>query len=56
VVNGAICNRFTSLGCGLVLPKLPTASFPDSIAIDPAIGTAYVASAEFGISVVPLIP
>jgi DNA-binding beta-propeller fold protein YncE len=56
MVEGAICNRFTSLGCGLVLPKLPTASFPDSIAIDPAVGTAYVASFEFGISVVPLVP
>ena len=56
VVEGAICNRFTSLGCGSVLPKLPTASFPDSIAIDPAVGTAYVGSFEFGISVVPLVP
>jgi DNA-binding beta-propeller fold protein YncE len=56
VIAGAICNRFTSLGCGLVLPKLPTASFPDSIAIDPAVGTAYVGSFEFGISVVPLVP
>ncbi|MGD0811390.1 MAG: hypothetical protein ABSA91_17020, partial [Acidimicrobiales bacterium] len=56
LVDGAICNRFTSLGCGVVLPKQPTASFPDSIAIDPAVGTAYVASFEFGISVVPLVP
>ena len=56
VIAGAVCNRFTSLGCGLVLPKLPTASFPDSIATDPAVGTAYVASFEFGTSVLPLVP
>jgi DNA-binding beta-propeller fold protein YncE len=56
VIDGATCNRFVSFGCGRVPPKLPTGSFPTSIAIDPAVGTAYVGSLEFGISVVPLVP
>ena len=56
VIDGAICNRFISFGCGLVPPKLPSGSFPTSIAVDPVVGTVYVASRNFGISVLPLAP
>ena len=54
VIDGAICKGVVSFGCRLVPPKLPTDHFPASIAIDPAVGTAYVHN-EGSISVVPLL-
>lgn len=54
VIDGAVCNRVVSFGCKTVPPKLPTDHFPLSIAIDPAVGTAYVHNEE-SISVVPLL-
>lgn len=55
VIDGALCNASISFGCRLVPPKLPTDHFPASIAIDAAVGTAYVHN-EGSISVVPLLP
>jgi DNA-binding beta-propeller fold protein YncE len=60
VIPGAICNRFISFGCGLVLPKLATGTYPGfspgTIAVDAADRTAYVANEAGGISVIPLAP
>ena len=56
VIDGALCNRFVRLGCGLAPPRVP-GSYPGfgpgTITVDPAAGTAYVSSV-FGISVIPL--
>jgi DNA-binding beta-propeller fold protein YncE len=58
VIPGAICNRFISFGCGLVLPRLATGTYPGfnpgTIAVDAADRTAYVANEAGGISVIPL--
>jgi YVTN family beta-propeller protein len=60
VIPGVICNRFISFGCGLVLPRLATGTYPGfnpgTIAVDPPADTAYVANEAGGISVVPLAP
>jgi DNA-binding beta-propeller fold protein YncE len=57
VINGALCNRFVSHGCGLAPPTVPAGSYPGfapgTITVDPAAGTAYVNSV-FGVSVIPL--
>ena len=57
VINGALCNRFVSHGCGLAPPTVPGRLLPGfdpgTIAVDPAAGTAYVNSV-FGVSVIPL--
>jgi hypothetical protein len=43
-------------GCGLVPPKLAAGDSPGSITVDPAAGTAYIASDLGGLFVVPLKP
>ena len=56
VINGALCNRFVSHGCGLAPPTVPAlypGFAPGTITVDPAAGTAYVTSV-FGVSVIPL--
>ena len=56
VIDGAICNSRVSFGCGLMPPKLAAGDSPASITVDPAAGTAYIASDLGGLSVVPLEP
>ena len=56
VIDGAICDRLISLGCGLVPPKLAVGNYPGAIAVDPAASTAYVADEAGGVSVIPLAP
>jgi DNA-binding beta-propeller fold protein YncE len=57
VINGALCNRFVSHGCGLAPPTVSAGSYPGfapgTITVDPAAGTTYVDSV-FGVSVIPL--
>lgn len=55
VINGALCNGLVSLGCNLVPPKLAAGDYPSTIAVDPAVATAYVETIE-GVSVIPLVP
>jgi len=55
VIDGATCNSLVSFGCNLVPPKLPAGNYPAEMALDPAVGTDYVANLE-GVSVVPLVP
>jgi DNA-binding beta-propeller fold protein YncE len=44
VIDGATCNGSDVTGCGRASPKLAVGDYPGEIAIDPAVGTAYVAS------------
>jgi DNA-binding beta-propeller fold protein YncE len=53
VINGATCNRLIVSGCSLVPSKLAAGDYPDPIAVDPAVGTAYVGR-QGGVSVIPL--
>jgi YVTN family beta-propeller protein len=59
VIPGAICNRFTTIGCSAVPPKVAAGDYPGympgTIAVDPAAATVYVVSFE-GVSVVALAP
>ncbi len=56
VIDGAVCNSRVGFGCGLVPPKLAAGDSPASITVDPAAGTAYIASDLGGLFVVPLEP
>jgi len=57
-ISGDICNRLISFGCSQAPPRVPAGTYPWYIAVDPAVGTAYVSSEEGvpGISVIPLMP
>ena len=54
-IEGSTCNRLVSSGCHLASPRLPAGTYPNTIAIDPAVDTAYVAGLD-GVSVIPLAP
>jgi DNA-binding beta-propeller fold protein YncE len=55
VIDGATCNGSDTTGCGWTSPKLVVGDYSSTIAIDPAVGTAYVASfIENTVSVIPL--
>ena len=54
-IEGSTCNRLVSSGCHLATPRLPAGTYPNTIAIDPAVDTAYVAGLD-GVSVIPLAP
>jgi len=58
IISGASCNRLVSFSCNQTPPTIPAGTYPSSIAVDPAVGTAYVSSAEGlpGVSVIPLTP
>jgi YVTN family beta-propeller protein len=56
VIDGAHCNGTHHGGCGQVSDKLAVDDYPVAIAVDPAIGTAYVTSGTEGtVSVIPLL-
>jgi DNA-binding beta-propeller fold protein YncE len=53
VINGDNCNAWHTSGCGQTPPQDAVGNYPDSIAVDPAAGTAYVANMT-NVSVIPL--
>ena len=44
VIDGATCNGSDFAGCSQAPPKLAVGDYPSALAVDPAAGTAYVAS------------
>jgi DNA-binding beta-propeller fold protein YncE len=56
VINGATCNTQTIAGCGQNPPRIAVGNYPNRLAIDPAVGTAYVANGDSTLSVIPLTP
>jgi DNA-binding beta-propeller fold protein YncE len=55
VIDGAACNGSDIAGCSQAPPKLAVGYYPSALAVDPAVGTAYVASGtENTVSVIPL--
>jgi DNA-binding beta-propeller fold protein YncE len=53
-INGATCNGSHTTGCGHRPRKLAVGNYPGAIAIDPAVGTVYVANLDSTVSVIPL--
>ena len=55
VIDSATCNGSDTVGCSQALPKLAVGDYPSALAVDPAVGTAYVATGtENTVSVIPL--
>ncbi len=55
VIDGDACNGSDTTGCTRTSPKLAVGDYSGAIAIDPGVGTAYVASfTENTVSVIPL--
>jgi len=55
VIDSATCNGSDTAGCSQAPPKLAVGDYPSALAVDPAAGTAYVASGtENSVSVIPL--
>jgi DNA-binding beta-propeller fold protein YncE len=55
VIDSATCNGSGIAGCSQAPPKLAVGDHPSALAVDPAVGTAYVASGtENTVSVIPL--
>ncbi|MBV8945670.1 MAG: beta-propeller fold lactonase family protein [Solirubrobacterales bacterium] len=53
MIDGAICNGSNASGCDQTPTKAAVGDYPSAIAVDPAVGTAYVTDLE-GVSVIPL--
>ena len=55
VIDSATCNGSDIAGYSRAPPKLAVGDYPSALAVDPAVGTAYVASGtESTVSVNPL--
>jgi len=55
VIDSATCNGSDIADCSQAPPKLAVGDYPSALAVDPAVGTAYVASGtENTVSVIPL--
>ena len=54
VINGTTCNGSNTTGCGQAPRKAAVGNYPGAIAVDPAVGTAYVANGDNTASVIPL--
>jgi hypothetical protein len=54
-INGSSCNGTNPTGCDHTVTRAIVGDYPGAIAVDPAVGTAYVADIE-GVSVMPLTP
>jgi DNA-binding beta-propeller fold protein YncE len=55
VINGATCNGTDTSGCSQTPKKVAVGNYPSSIAVDPAVGSAYVTNFDNTVSVIPLI-
>lgn len=54
VIDGNTCNGSDTTGCDQNPPKIAVGNYPDPIAVDPAVGTAYVTNGDNTVSVIPL--
>ena len=54
VINGNTCNGSDTTGCDQNPPKIAIGNYPAPIAVDPAVGTAYVTNGDNTLSVIPL--
>ncbi len=54
IINGITCNATNTSGCGQPPADVAVGNYPFAIALDPAVGTAYVANADNTVSVIPL--
>ena len=55
VINGVTCNGSDTTGCSQPPKTVAVGNYPGSIAIDPAVGSAYVANFDNTVSVIQLI-
>ena len=54
VINGNTCNGTHHTGCHHTPPKNAVGNYPNTIAADPAAGTAYISNGDNTVSVIPL--
>ncbi len=54
VINGATCNGSDTAGCSQTPTKVAVGNYPSAIAVDPAVGSAYVTNGDNTVSVIPL--
>jgi DNA-binding beta-propeller fold protein YncE len=52
VINGATCDGTNHTGCGQTPATVAVGNYPSPIAIDPAVGTAYIANGDNTVSVI----
>ena len=55
VIDGAACNGQDTSGCSRTPSKIAVGDYPDGVAVEPTLGTAYVSTLD-GVSIIPLIP
>ena len=55
VINGATCNGSDATGCSQTPKMVAVGNYPGPIAVDPAVGSAYVANLDNTVSVIQLI-
>jgi len=53
VINGATCNSHNTSDCGHAPAEGAVGNYPFGIAVDAAIGTAYVSNLDNTVSVIP---
>ena len=53
-MNGATCNASDTTGCSQTPRKVAVGNYPSPIAVDPAVGSAYVTNGDNTVSVIPL--
>ena len=54
VLNGATCNASDTTGCSQTPRKIAVGNYPGPIAVNPAVGSAYVTNFDNTVSVIPL--
>jgi DNA-binding beta-propeller fold protein YncE len=54
VINGATCSAAHTSGCARAPAEIAVGNYPFFVAVDPAIGTAYVSNLNNTVSVVPI--
>ena len=54
VISGATCNGSDTAGCDRSPTDVSVGNYPDAIAVDPTVGSAYVSNLDNTISVIPL--
>ena len=55
VIRGPSCDAADTSGCGSAHPRVSVSDYPNSVAIDRQVDTAYVGSAIGAVSVIPLL-
>jgi DNA-binding beta-propeller fold protein YncE len=54
VISGATCNGSDTAGCHRSPTDVSVGNYPDAIAVDPTVDSAYVSNLDNTISVIPL--